>query len=376
MRVSASKVALAIDSMEMALFGWASYPYRNFIVLLTYISFVGKRLFKTYFGVIYLLAVFFAIGVMGIAGDEIALMHSVIIFGGLFLILSTQLLIVVKSYSYFRFVSIVIAVSLVLSLFQGFTANFWEAILPRAVFFDFRGPALQSEPSYLNTLVLLFYLLGILRPDFSRRHKLLVILTLPMFVVSTQSLSLLMLAPLYYLSLLSVRSSKLGILLLFGNIVICFIIAIWLFFDRINEALGSTDVDLLYFLTLGVSSWRSIPDFLILMNMETFLLPTFDHRIIGDLAQSIPYASFVRSTFSIFSTAALTLGLPVLVWLLVWCVVVCWRHHLGIARRITVFYALFYSLFFVMKFDPLGYVVIGSLLGNQYKTTFRGATRF
>lgn len=183
-----------------------------------------------------------------------------------------------------------------------------------------RGAGLRLEPSllaaplalYLSLLVWRIQILESNSRGRKRRGPLLVegALVVLLTLLLTRSLSVLALAmcfaPAFGLRLRNVLTPILAVL---GGLLAGFLV----FADRITQALQDSSGSAAALITVGVSSWRNVPDLLMIFNYRDFLLPGDPAEIrnrINTFATLLnPTFSWVENTYSTFSAGGSTVGL-------------------------------------------------------------------
>jgi hypothetical protein len=159
------------------------------------------------------------------------------------------------------------------------------------------------------------------------------------------------------------------------------LVAISVFGDRIRQALDDSGGSVTDFISVGVNSWRNIPDLIMIVNYRDFLLPGNAAEIrgkISDLAASwSPSLAWIENTYSTFSAGASTLGLVATTCLFVAGIAVGLRSLSSGSVRSTWFMLYVANWFITPKFEAAGWVALGLLIlldrpnGPEHKRTRR-----
>jgi len=229
-----------------------------------------------------------------------------------------------------------------------------------------RGAGLRAEPSYLAAPLALYLALLVSRMGSATgpsRRRLLgeaLVITLVM-VILTRSLSVLIVAMCFGPSFgLRVKNTAVSLICVLTGAGFAFLV----FGERLRQAFEDTG-SVIELMTTGVSSWRNVPDFLIVLNYKDFLLPSNPAEIrtkVNTLAALLSSDfSWIESTFSTFSAGASTAGLVVTAFVLFAGLIVGLKHVRSRGLRWT--WAMLYvaNWFFIPKFEAAGWVSLGLL---------------
>jgi hypothetical protein len=274
-----------------------------------------------------------------------------------------------------RFTRYCILITFVIGMWQVLSRpEAWTSVFDGMLLGDGgRGAGLRTEPSlqagplaiYLALLVWRMETAGSQEKQQGRRRWLLLegLFVTVFMIVMTRSISVLIVAacfaPCFGLGQMLKRKLLPLTSLLGGALVTVFVLG-----DRIRQALdGSRSVA--DFVTMGLGSWRNIPDLVMISNYGEFLLPGKPTEIrdkISDLAASWhPSLGWIENTYSTFSAGASTLGLVLTICIFVAGIAVgLWTLSSG-PVRLTWSMLYFTNWFLTPKFEVAGWVVLGLL---------------
>lgn len=205
-------------------------------------------------------------------------------------------------------------VTFILATWQGLDGDTWLRAFPAMESLgDGRGSGFRTEPSLVAPCLALY--LGLAVMQFARRESNLksqkrLMLEAAVFtllsIVLTRSFSVILVAA-CFLPAIGLKLRQLTVGALLGLVT-----GLSLMWTRLDQAISSGG-DWTFMITTGVSSWRNIPDLLILMNARNFLLPPHP----GDVRNTIntlaalwnPDWAWLENTYSTFSALAMTVGL-------------------------------------------------------------------
>lgn len=359
---------LITDTFEMLIFGMISYPFRGLLVILFQIFSLGATAVVLS---IASLTFIFVVSYDAFWSMDV-LFYNQLLSAFAFISILTMILAKEPSKSIQQFssgshklVEKLLIISFAASFIQGLWPEFWQQLIPNATFLPLRGPGFQSEPSYLSSIILLYYIQAL---SVKGKHSILAkALIFPIGIFLTKSLSVALVAPIYYLYLYR-RLGKVPIISLAP-------IGLYLGLLFFSERLSGLDFqgDIFHSITLGVTSWRNIPDISILTDFGSFLFPSTDHReaLLRAVYQQF-FLTWVTFSFSNFSTWVLSFGaIAVFPFILFLIYRVMTVHNLIQSRSVRL-YLLFYCLFFVVKFDPLGWIIIGIICQREMSIVHDG----
>lgn len=265
-------------------------------------------------------------------------------------------------------VTVVIGACQVLSPAGGWTAVFKEMTLGDGG----RAAGLRSEPSLLAAPLAIYLALLVsrmkapgsrLQTQSPRNYLLLEGLTVAICMIAmTRSISVLIIAvcfaPLLGLRLRRAMIAAVGVL---GGATAAVIVL----GERIRQALQDSG-SALDLISVGLNSWRNIPDFLMILNYRDFLLPGNPADIrtkISALAASwSPAFAWIQNTYSTFSAGTSTLGLLATTFLFVVGIAMGVRSLSSGPLRLTWLMLYVAGWFILPKFEAAGWVALGLLI--------------
>jgi len=266
-------------------------------------------------------------------------------------------------------------VSLGICLLQVVTdQNAWMSVFPHMRLEPGRGAGLRLEPSQMGSLLALYLIavVGRLRAirsgketgTTSRTRVREAVVTLLATVVLTRSISVLIVAVCFFPLIFRIRRKQVvwaAVLL-----IAFFGVAYSVFCDRINEAAQTSDGDVTELMTTSLSSWRNTPDILIVNDARDFMLPGSPSEVRLRLHDSAvllsPLLGWIQNTFSVFSAAGVTAGLPLtLIAMLAVLLLGFRRLHGGLSLSFSWGMLYVVAWFIVAKWDPTAWVALGLL---------------
>lgn len=234
-----------------------------------------------------------------------------------------------------------------------------------------RGAGLRLEPSLLAAPLALYLGLLVWRAEAAalsqrsnaRRHGLLLeglVVTL-CAVAMTQSISVLLVG-LCFAPSLGLRLTKAGASVTLSGMALS---AITVFGDRMRQALANAAGSFVALITIGLASWRSVPDLLIIFNYREFLLPGNPAEVrtrISTLASGLdPSLSWIENTYSTFSAGTSSLGLLVTACVFIAGLALGLRKLSPGPLRLTWVLLYLANWFITPKFEAAGWVTLGLL---------------
>jgi hypothetical protein len=144
------------------------------------------------------------------------------------------------------------------------------------------------------------------------------------------------------------------------------VVGIAVFGDRISDAIQTSGGSVTELITASVSSWRNIPDLLILSNYRDCLFPGNPSEVrmkINTLAVLMsPALAWIQNTFSAFSAGGVTIGLLATVSIMIGGIAIGLRYfHCSPSMRGSWLMIYFAAWFFIAKWDPCAWVALGIL---------------
>lgn len=257
--------------------------------------------------------------------------------------------------------------SLALAAWQAVDGEAWLRAFP-AMFAmgDGRGGGLRSEPSLLAPPLAMYLALVLWRRMQSQaggteRRRLLVeaaVLSLATLLL-TRSLTV----AIILLCFLPTFTSRLRYLFISGAAGA--LLGATVLWDRVREALSDGGT-FAYLITTAVGSWRNIPDFLVLVNIRDYLLPSNPAEVREKLnlfaTMWSPTLAWLDNTYSAFSASASTIGILATAALFAAGLVVGFRR-VSHASHMRITWLLLYvaNWFILPKYEPCGWIGLGLL---------------
>jgi len=263
--------------------------------------------------------------------------------------------------------------TLFIAIWQVFDGSMWQGFFPDMSGLDTaRGAGLRTEPSLLAALLAIYLSIAVSHLYRSRRFEqksgsslvfeaLALILS---FLLVTRSLSVLLVAVCFIPAL--VPRMRHALVAALASLSVATIV----FGARIMAAVSDTGGSLLLLITVGIKSWRNVPDILILTNPRQYLLPGNPAQT-RDLLNSLatawsPLFAWLDNTYSTFSASASTLGLIVTAWLFIAGIVFSTRRPSSFARIRLTWLSLYVTAWFILpKYEPMSWIAL-SLLGFSF----------
>lgn len=252
-----------------------------------------------------------------------------------------------------------------LATWQAFsTPEAWQRIFDDMSLGDGgRGGGLRTEPSLLAAPLMLYLALLVSRlgkGDFpNNKLPFLEMLFVSLYAVAvTRSLSVLLIV-ICFLPLLGIRLRNALVALPVGAVA-----AFLLFADRLKQAFADTGGSLLAVGTVGVASWRNVPDLLMILNYQQFLFPGKPGEIREQISSLAllwdPSLSWLQNTYSSFSAGAATTGIIATVLCFIAGIVLSRRVLLRKDNRSATWLLLYLANWFITpKFELAGWVALG-----------------
>jgi hypothetical protein len=256
-------------------------------------------------------------------------------------------------------------VSLALAAWQAIDGQRWLDAFPTMISLgEGRGGGLRTEPSLLAlplALYLSLVLMRLVQPGVEAESKRRLLTEAALIglgaIFLTRSLTVAIVA----FCFLPAFGARLKNLLVYGTVSAA--LALSLFWGRLRDAISGGDA-FTYMITSGVSSWRSVPDIIILLNFRHYLLPpnpaTVRESINAFAVDWNPRFIWLENTYSTFSAGATTIGLIATLALLIGGAVVGLRKtsHSGTLR--AAWMMLYIADWFILpKYEASGWIALG-----------------
>jgi hypothetical protein len=259
----------------------------------------------------------------------------------------------------------------------------WMAVFTNMRLESGRGAGLRLEPSQFSCLLVLYLAVLAGRVQFlrsvdgtARRQRALLregILVILLTVSVTRSFSVLIVV-LCFVPVLFVRRKHLMRLMV--TLTAGAAVAVFALGDRLSDAVATSGGSLIDLMTAGVDSWRNVPDILIVSNYRDFLLPGNPSEVrikIHTFAMLMsPLMAWIQNTFSAFSAGGVTVGLAGTAAIMFAVLARGLRSLPSVPMRCTWLLVYLTAWFFMAKWDPSAWVVLG-LLPLVHKSAGRRA---
>lgn len=273
-----------------------------------------------------------------------------------------------------KFVRACVVLTFVIGICQIFSRpEAWSAVFDEMSLGDGgRGAGLLSEPSLLAAPLAIYLSLLASRMEGTssrgsapakKKFVLEALLVIIGMLAMTRSISVLIVAICFAPFLgLRLRRPLLAILGLAAGALV----AVQVFGERISEAVEEKSSTVLDIISIGLGSWRNIPDLAIVLNFRDFLLPgpagEVRDKINFFAAGLSPVFAWIENTYSTFSAGASTLGLIAVILLFVAGIAIGVRNLPSGAVRLTWVMLYVANWFVTPKYDAAGWVALGLLL--------------
>jgi len=253
------------------------------------------------------------------------------------------------------------------------TPRWWSVMFGVSLGEGGRGAGLLSEPSLLAAPLALYLAILVspveaassVRGSQGVRKQLLLeaLLVIVSMVVLTRSISVLIIG-ICFAPLLGLKLKK--PFLIIAGLSVGALVVIQVFGERIREALQDASGSAFDVISVGVGSWRNVPDLVIMLNFQDFLLPTHPGEVRDKIATLVAgwnlSFSWIENTYSTFAAGAVTLGLVVVSLLFVAGMAIGVRSLPSGSVRFSWIMLYVADWFVTPKYDAAGWVALGVLL--------------
>lgn len=249
----------------------------------------------------------------------------------------------------------------------------WMSAIPGIILPGGRGAGFRSEPSLLAGPLMLYLGIAYLRLRIARINgearrvqsgiiRTAVFLTVTLLLAAA-SVSVLVVV-LVMLPIAMLRKRRIISSLVFGGSAA--FVGIAAFGDRIRAAFQIGGGSFLEAITVGMASWRSIPDIIVLLHFRSYLWPGSPGNIrpkLNDFAFALsPAFYWLESTYSAFAASATTIGLVATAAVMLLGLFAGLKHLRHTPRLGLAWVAIYIAVWFILpKYDACGWIVLGLL---------------
>lgn len=273
-----------------------------------------------------------------------------------------------------KFARICMAATLGIAAVQSVTDPYiWISVFSNMRLESGRGAGLKFEPSQLASLLALHLLFLTGRAESMRAAREPLHTQMSLFwegiwaivatLALTRSFTVLIVAACFAPALFLRRRHLMLTLSAFAAGVVVGVAALG---DRIGEAVDTSGGSMTDLITESVGSWRNVPDFLILSNLGDFLVPGSPAevriKITTCAVRMSPALVWIQNTFSTFSAAGVTVGLLATAGIFIGGITVGLKGLSSAqSTRLSWLMMYFAAWFFMAKWDPSAWIVLGLL---------------
>ncbi len=266
-------------------------------------------------------------------------------------------------------------VTLAIAAVQAVTdQSIWMSVFTNMRLEPGRGAGFKYEPSQLGSLLALYLALLVGKIEGVRAARAPVQVERPLFreaiwvilatLALTRSLTVLIVA-LCFVPILFIRQKH--ILPSMAGLLAGVLVGVSFLGDRIGEAIDTSGGSLTELITGSVSSWRNIPDILILSNLRDFLLPGNPAEVRIKITicaiRMSPALVWIQNTFSNFSAGGVAVGVLVTGSVFIVGMAIGLRSFKSFPMMRTSWLMLYLAAwFFMSKWDPSAWIALGLLL--------------
>lgn len=294
------------------------------------------------------------------------------VFRSIHRIRASRISVLVSAYKAARFCMVATVILCGLQIVS--SPSIWMSIIPGIILPGGRGAGLRSEPSllagplmvYLSFLVLRLRAAVSLGETCSSQKKMLLEASLLVIsaLAATLSISVLIAAMVFVPILLFRRRAMIAaVFASFCGITV----TLAAFGERIRDAIETSSGSFQEMITIGMASWRNIPDILVLSHIDSYLWPgnpaDIRAKLNGFAVALNPALGWLQNTYSIFSAAVTTLGFVITSAIFLVGLWIGIKFIVGASGAKAAWLLVYVVTWFIVpKYDVCAWVALGVLL--------------